>query len=377
MDWHLFVDESGDFDDRDSGVVVTGILTHRQMDGPARARLLRQLRNAAPFMPWPLHAWVLNRPVSIALGMTAHEGSAGAPTGAFSQPAKLGPDCHRAAVLLSRARPDAWKAALAAFKADREPRYDDLSALDRALRRADRGLHRALGDRQRHLKVLLSRALRDLADCEADEAAPSLMLLSSSEAQQGDAVVPKGNKGDRYLTLLKCLLSRTVAVVGRLDGTHRICLHVLTRFVQDEVLERPVPLHHRHVARICEEVTPEGQSVRPISWEVPRYDRRVHPALILADLAANRSRLFLPRPIQLAHAEDGLRQTLQVPVRSGEPSRSHLAATGVAAGVAAGDVEVPQAAWDTPRELFPLYPQARPWALEQALEWAEDEGGEP
>ncbi|HOI11016.1 MAG TPA: hypothetical protein PK313_11125, partial [Myxococcota bacterium] len=67
MDWHLFVDESGDFDVLDDDVLVAGILVAddraRVMGGLIKAALLGSGRDFS----WPLHAWVWRRPAMMAV----------------------------------------------------------------------------------------------------------------------------------------------------------------------------------------------------------------------------------------------------------------------------------------------------------------------
>jgi hypothetical protein len=94
---------------------------------------------------------------------------------------------------------------------------------------------------------------------------------------------------------------------------------------------------------------------------VARYEAAIGLEYVLADFFANRARQVLQQQSWgLAEVEDQFAAQLGVPLRSGDPSRPHVSATGEALAYlrAAGDAPEP-----------PLEPPRRRWAVEQALEW--------
>jgi len=93
---------------------------------------------------------------------------------------------------------------------------------------------------------------------------------------------------------------------------------------------------------------------------VALYDHAIEVPFVLADAFANQTRRVLGAPhLGLLAAERALRSGLGVPVRSGTPSRTHLAAAGDALRYLRGELG----------ELAPGLGRCD-WAVEQAREWS-------
>lgn len=69
--WHLFVDESGDFDRPEGQVVVAGVGLRLDRVATRPDQLKAQLVRLVPGMPWPLHLCVVKRPSALALAPMA------------------------------------------------------------------------------------------------------------------------------------------------------------------------------------------------------------------------------------------------------------------------------------------------------------------
>lgn len=62
MDWHLYTDESGEFDTPDDWTIVAGTMVPSStLISPSRG--IRYLAEAAPHCPWPHHATHFRSPV--------------------------------------------------------------------------------------------------------------------------------------------------------------------------------------------------------------------------------------------------------------------------------------------------------------------------
>src|SRR5688500_7751926 len=66
--WAFFVDESGNFEDPGDTVAVSGLLLHDRASLQPHT-LKAALRRAAPLLPWPPHAWLLDQPAFIAVAI--------------------------------------------------------------------------------------------------------------------------------------------------------------------------------------------------------------------------------------------------------------------------------------------------------------------
>lgn len=341
VDWDLFVDESGNFEDADDDATVCGLLVRAGLPGTRPPELRTSLQGVLPFLPWPFHARLYNRPAFLGIVAARDDESS-----------KRWAEAGRHAVAWFEAHsPRELAAVIGALDGGKEPQHDDVVALDDALRRSDRALYRELRALRRHVYAHFEAILTELAVLAGSDRDPAIALLATGEPRRDDG---EGGGDERYRGHLQCLLERAADVLRRRGGSHRIWVHVLTRYVHEPVLDRRVPMHIRHVAPLAFAVS--GGEVRVAVASVPRYDDAVHPALVLADRAANRARPVLARDQALAKVETALRQALKLPVRSGHPSVSHVAATGSASRYIAGEVDR-------------MPSDARRWTVDQAEEW--------
>ena len=119
--WCLFVDESGRFDAREDDPVVAGLLISTSSRALSDDKALTErLRKDAGWVPWPFHAWLLNRLVSHAVW-------------AALLPEKAHPAAERAARQLREIAPRELEAAVQLFRSSNEPTAQQLEGLHRAL----------------------------------------------------------------------------------------------------------------------------------------------------------------------------------------------------------------------------------------------------
>jgi hypothetical protein len=363
--WDLFIDESGDFADLDDEVVVAGLLIHGDTPGSNPAQLRRSLQAAAPDLPWPLKASDLNLPVLFALARTARSG-----------PTPCRDDAIAAVV--ARLRQSAAvdvETLIGELRAGRRAPYDALARLEQVARQ-DWAQYQALRSLAGESAVQIGRLIRALAD--QTQATPSPVLLAAcGETARGDISpsAPAGTDAEtrRYLDLLRWVVSRAADIVARFDGKQHIHLHVLDRWVGEEILgqTRRAPLHLRHVSPLVREVerafsTDSATRLSIKLDQISVYDERMHPALVLADFVANRVRRSLRHPAgRLALIESALLAEVHCTVRSGEPAASHLAAAGWA------QESIEQVRQGNPDVAGAPPARSRDWAVEQASEWCE------
>jgi hypothetical protein len=354
--WRLYVDESGKFQDLEDDVVVLGLLVRTDVSGTEGANLRRSLQEAAPELPWPLHAAELNIPIYHALAAQA------------GRPAVQSRVVHedlnqRAVAILTSRRPRELATALSAIRSGHKLDLAVLTTLDQALRQASRPLYDQLLSRSRRALARVFRVMESLvrAGKEAPEG-PAVMMFLGGEASRGDGspdVDPARDGGSqRYLAILECVLARSRDSVARRGGRHNILL---------EVLSRPSFNRASQLGNVSRSLDAgSGSPVRLTAMQPWRFDAHVAGALVLADVAANRARrVLLHGPdASLAQFEDSLQQELLAPVRSGTPPLSNMAATGRARSY------VEEARHGRPEDAAVLNDEIRRWAKDQALEWA-------
>lgn len=323
--WWLYVDESGDFSNAHDCVVVAGLLLNQAATGTGEATLRSVLGQAAPHIPWPLHASIIHLPVAHAFWAK-----------------RAGP--NQCSTELSRASADAleWAAqrsreivdqVLGALAANREPSFGKLKTLDVALSGAAPDLHRVLSKFARDVMTRVHEVVRTLANgwLENGQAA----LFCAAEPLVGDAV-PAGSSGDRYLSLLETLLERLLDFLDWAGDDHCVNLRVLRRNVRDPMLGATAPLHVRHLHTMVSELTgsPRGRlqgahgAVKLAPVDTPAFDGTAHPGLVLADLTANRLRRAVFNGGNLDRLNRAVSQLTAFPVLNGPASLPTVAATG-------------------------------------------------
>ncbi|MBT3221183.1 MAG: hypothetical protein HN348_19040 [Proteobacteria bacterium] len=186
---------------------------------------------------------------------------------------------------------------------------------------------------QREHRANLKRVLQSLSRSKR----PDLVWFAASESEIGDAVLGF-EETDRYLTLLGVLLERLRDTLSLLDGEHQVKLRVLGR----RVFEKGKTQHlNRHlIADLATQVLDGHSKVHFQAMYCPQYRPGVHPMLVVADYAANRTYGFLQprdRPDgtsgpELRQIESNVRRELYAEPRSGPDGqeRPHLCASGIA-----------------------------------------------
>jgi hypothetical protein len=349
-EWALYLDESGPFEEPREAVTVAGLLVNHSRPGPSAGDLDSALRRAFPEFPWPFHRAYLLQPAYVALA-AAHT--------ARRRPGRryrgeLVRAAEEAAAWLEDECPGETRAAAEALEGRREPRYEDLGRLSHRLRDGRPGptatfesVTRQVWDHVRQAAALIAGAAEE----------PRAFLAASSETRLGDS---GPGADERYFALLHAVLHRTRALLEARTGEHRVSVQVLGRSVVDPVVSARRPLMMQDVDRVIARVMSDAPpQLRFRAERVARFDPAIEVPFVLADAFANQARRVLrERGRGLAAVEAALRAGLGVPVRSGSPPRTHLAAAGDALRLLDGelpDLEAGGGRYD--------------WAVEQAREW--------
>lgn len=351
-DWALYLDESGPFDDPGEAVTIAGLLVNHSRSGPSSADLDAALRRAFPEFPWPFHRAYLLQPAYVALA-AAHT--------ARRRPGRryrgeLVRAAEEAAAWLEAECPEEARAAGEALERVQEPRYEHLSRLSRRLREGRPGLTGTFESAAREVWDHVRQAATLIAGPASAEE-PRAFLAASSETRVGDS---GPGADERYFALLQALLHRTRALLERRTGEHRVSVQVLGRSVVDPVVSGRRPLMMQDVDRVIARVMSGAPpQLRFRAERVARFDLAIEVPFVLADAFANQTRRVLREPVRgLVAVEETLHSGLGVPVRSGAPPRTHLAAAGDALRFLTGELDA-------------LEPGGgrRDWAVEQAREW--------
>jgi hypothetical protein len=207
-----------------------------------------------------------------------------------------------------------------------------------------------------------------LPETSVGEELAGVGLITASETELGDAFCDDGPRpeDDRYYELLGCVLERAASVLSSLAPCE-LGVRVLERSVFDPRFGKTVPLGSFHVNAVIKELALKLKGVRVIPELTASFDQDVCGEFVLADFVANQSRRILsPQLSSLKGAEGEFRAHFAVPVRSGAPSRSHLAASGLARDF----IETPGSPVSAePSSRLSWQPPRRRWACEQAWEW--------
>lgn len=326
MDWHLFVDESGDFDVLDDDVLVAGILVAddraRVMGGLIKAALLGSGRDFS----WPLHAWVWRRPAMMAVAawlemerrasrltdapglepllralerLDRNTDPDAADLQAVARRLRRSglPGAARDFLLRHRETMGAWlrRADVASFRkwidavlADEDPQA---AGVHQVLAQREPAALEAVVDRMRQGKdprfdgaekleraawdAGCRRAYRDLGHRVRELRVTfirQLECLAGSAESPESWVVLAGetrcgsfeppSSPDRYRSVLASLLERTASLVEKWPGEHHIWLHVATRPAHAGALDRRIDLRPQDVAAVIGSVLPERTSGR-------------------------------------------------------------------------------------------------------------------
>jgi hypothetical protein len=349
-DWALYLDESGQFEKPREAVTIAGLLVNHSRPGPSAHDLDAALRRAFPEFPWPFHRTYLLQPAYVALA-AAH--TARRKPGRYYR-GELVRAAEEAAAWLEAESGGETRAAGAALARGQDPDYDALSRLSRRLRDGRPGLAAIFESVTREVWEHVRQTAALIAGTPEE---PRAFLAVSSETRVGDS----GPTADeRYFAILQALLHRTRALLEAMTGEHRVSVQVLGRSVLDPVTSGRRPLMMQDVDRVIAKVMSDAPPLlRFRSERVARYDHTIEVPFVLADAFANKTRRVLSQPgLGLAVVERSLRVGCGVPVRSGAPPRTHLAAAGDALRLLRGEL----------RDLQPGGGR-HAWAVEQAREW--------
>ena len=361
---HLFIDESGDFSTNDR-LVVGGILLLDLLPEHQPRALYQSLVAVAPMLPWPLHAASYNIPVSLALSAISQSQSKKNPFPVNPTSLKL---AEAVVDILAQYEPEVLSAVMQDFAAQREAKFAHLVTLDRELGYRDDDLYRRLENHSRRVHAGLKQVIESLvAPPSAPDRRPACLGFFATEALKGDTRHPARRRPeapDRYLSLLTLVLDRASSVVARGNLADELRVRVLGRWVRDEVLDKNVALHSRHLSDIANRYLRGPGRPRVIFDTVARYDEDVHPLLVLADFASNAARRTLNESsMSLGLMEAHIELGLGAPLRHPAVERSNLAASGLAFEYAVGGPSEEDVSWK----------RCYLWAREQAKEWREEE----
>lgn len=274
--WHLFVDESGNFDNCRQGVVVAGVLL--DLEGPPlKAILARWFRTHLPHVPPPPHMAHLNHGMSQVVWCHEVPGRLKAlrppRAQAISQALSWLDESSR--ILLDEA------GAASAAHQGRADIGEYLNPLRERLRTGDFALWRSLDkfalDDQRVVAAIF-RVLQQQPDLP-------LVGIVAGECWQGAAY----DEPDRYLCLLGTLLEHVFAVLSQRVDQAELAIHVLGRRVADE--QNPVRNTYLTRQRVLELASPFCGPHLVGDVDVATWGPSMDPRLVLADVLSNKTRI--------------------------------------------------------------------------------------
>lgn len=351
--WHLFVDESGSFDNLRDRALVAGVLAQVSELPSFERRARGLLEQATPLSPWPLHAWTLHQSTLCALWAVERPRVAQA-QGVLEHARWL---LHQ----LEGVAPHALAEARTSLALGREPARATLAALERAAQALPaRAAYSAL--RGHVLTAADQRRVAVLA-LQEDPRVQALWGFIASEDRPGHAMrQPEGaalQRQDRYIQLLVVLIERVAAALSRQEGQHVVSLQLANRHVWHELLGDRASLSHplvREALKLC-----EGEAAERVRWSVAplvTYDREAPAGIVLADLLANAAYRALRhhRPLDMVEAQ--VAEQIGLPLISAAPS--HVAAAHDSRDALA----------QTPRpEAPPALDASARWARDQVARW--------
>jgi len=361
--WALFVDESGNFDDPDDIVAVSGVLLHHRSSLQPHV-LKSALKRAAPLLPWPPHAWLLNQPAFTAIAI--RELLRGGDGGVSGRVSSAAIDAYRA---MRQADSGAVERVTQAFRAgDPDVAKSEIKLLTAAISTADRPAFDTLRHYGVEIRALVARLVTEAAAQErvADEFLPVWLVLSS-ETVTGDAF-PSSSTGDRYLTLLEVLLERLAQVLRRTGHEHEVAVWVSRRDVANG-LGGTEHLAQPRLQRLITAAAKHQPTIQLTAAGIGRSTDERGAGYVVADFAANASRVAtFPRGRTLDEVYSVLRQRIGLVQLETGGVYSHCAANGAAAALIARAESEGVAA---PRGELLANQRRALWACQQAWTWAE------
>lgn len=357
--WVLFIDESGDFSNDGQRVFVVGVLAHFNNEPSFQENARRALQRAAPLSPWPLHSRYVNQPVMHPLWMKKYPDRI--------EDRRLERELRRGYEALEGVADEALERAREQLSQGREPRYEDMDELSRALRASRSAWPAVRGYCQKVIGPAIFEAIRDIIE---DESVGEMMGFVASEDQLGQASQRKeqGSSSllgqDRYLQVLVALLERVHDVLARRGGAHVVDLELANRHVWHPLLDSDVHLSRDLVQSAFEFLDPL-LSEAEVRWSVRglrAFDEDASPGLVLADFLANHAWRSLERSTTL----EALRHKigLKLPLNLGRGVAPHPVSLHDARSFL---LEHRQEQEPSPAHLG----ASMAWAREQALVWQE------
>ena len=373
--WHLYVDESGDFESRGSAVLVAGLLVREGMATECHEWLRGLLEKRVSWVPWPFHATYLRNPVMYALWSELLGHDHGYDELALVAPVVIRLLEERAAEALARARKALSRTAEGGPR--RDPRYDDARALDNAVARDAPAERRKLLEIVGKTRERIAEVLRSLS-CEEGDLETEAVLFCASESVTGDACPTEAKSPDRYMMLLECLIERVLDALLHRGGSYDVVVSALTRRIRNAVLGNLAELRLGDISQACSAAAGStdrtlergGARIRLVPGQPRTFDDSTHGGLVLADFLANHMRPGFARPRCLADLIGRVELFCSVPLRSGSPSLPHVPGSGAAREflreVRGPGFEPTLMEGEELRKVRGI----NLWAIEQALAWA-------
>ena len=291
IEWGLYLDESGQFDQRDEAVCIVGMLLQEPPSGEADDILRGVYRRIDPIAWYPPHATDLRLPAWwVAAWVLA------SPEARAAHPAARTIEHAAALCAQARAAPDLSEM-FELLDQQRRPKH---GALARATRWLDRH-HRPTADALRELARDVERRYQDVAGELLRRFGPD-RCFAVAASDDGLSAPSPADQSDRYLALLVPLFERVFALLrARPAERHTVRLFAAERHVFDPVLgsRRLRPQDLDACVRLAERfpldapATPTDPWVRLVSTMTMPYDEFAPPGVVLADFVANRARLPL------------------------------------------------------------------------------------
>ena len=375
--WDLFVDESGQFNQADDDVTVAALLMQRGHSG--RAALAALLKQVLPHIPFPQHSAHLNHPLSGLVwnrlarkSRTAWSEASEGRKRVYAEAEKLLHQQQQHAALLSAACASAEK------NVGRAKIKEQLEPLWKVLRRQHTHLASRLQSYVSEDREMLRQSLKTLANENV------VYVFYAGEAWRGDSL----NQPDRYLDLLQTLIVRVADVLGKIDAEHQVYCHILGRRINDAHFSVPVPMQQRHLLMLFNQLFgsqltrlhPRG-SVQMYPLPVASWNDTMDARLVVADFVANQARRVLKTKGSLEEIELSLAAGAPLPLRLNASGLPHLCAGASvrelllqAQRQAQGEKTLRS---NITARAHRVKQSPRLWAIEQAVAWLGQSGGQP
>ena len=309
-EWLCFIDETGNFNDPKSAVFTSAVLVECENEPTLIARIRQAIRQIAPLAPWPMHAWLANRPTAHALWAIAHP--------VLAERHGFAASADAARRHWEETAPEALENSLERLEEGREPKKKHLDALERVT--DSKPCFVAFTSHASTLRCRMSRLGRDLSQ-------QRILGVIAGESQPLEA-----GSEDRYLALLSTLFERIDELLA-LEGDDRpVRLTIATRDVIHPVLGQKTKLDRATIDATLASRPSGFDSGRTFRvGAIQAYGADVHPGLVLADFFANLTYRHARHTRSLIKLDRKIEINIGLRLCPGEPRRPHAAALGSAA----------------------------------------------